>query len=97
LVEREATFRTPTLLNPRDGFERILPIVRVQTYPFAPVLDALVACGFVVEVPEAELIKFCRASGDPPGPCLPLRQYWAEGTRGFLVTEHGRDLAGGAS
>lgn len=91
LVEREATFHTPTLLRKSDGFDRLLPIGVASRYPFDRFLAAMIACEFIAEVPEAELLKFCRSSVDePPRPCLPLRQYWGEGARGFLVTERGR-------
>jgi hypothetical protein len=98
LVDREDIFKTPTLLRVSDGFRRLLAVVECPLWykdeeGLAWIVAYLEGQGLIEEVPEAELVKFCREPGDPPRPCLPLRRYWGEGAKGYRVTEKGRRLA----
>ncbi len=98
LIEREDIFKTPTLLRVSYGFRRLLAVVDCPSWykdeeGLAWIVAYLEGQGLIEEVPEAELVKFCREPGDPPRPCLPLRQYWGEGAKGYRVTEKGRRLA----
>lgn len=100
LVEREDTFRTPTLLRKGHGFERIMPVVTGLPHfrdatDFDRLVALLLALDLVVEVPEDELLPLAGYPGRPPGPCLPCRRYWGEGARGFRVTDRGRRMACG--
>ena len=98
LVDREAAFHTPTLLRKSYGFERITssmlcPIGYRDETSFDRMLALLIACDFVVEVPEAELLPLAGYLGRPPGPVLPRREYWGKGARGFRVTDRGYRFA----
>lgn len=98
LARREKAVHTPTLLSKQAGFERVLsvldcPLSYRDADRFDDLLALLLRCDLLVEVPEADLLPLCGYFGRPPGPCLPQRQYWGEGARGFLVTPRGRQVA----
>lgn len=98
LVEHEMALHTPTLLSNKAGFERVLrildcPLSYRDVDQFESLLKLLLECDLLVEVPEADMLPLCGYVGRPPGPCLPQRQYWGEGARGFLVTPRGRRFA----